>query len=123
MDISLSHSAHTERQHLPDLLEMLEDVCANHDEHCKVLEVTCSDFVMLPPILGQYLSSVSLTLSQGMFHEKLQLGFGSGIITSSAKVLDGVCEIVLDPVIKYRILDWWHPAYPHDYSIHVLNQE
>lgn len=123
MDISLSHSANTERRHLPDLLEMLEDVCANEDEHCKVLEVTCSDFVLLPPIIGQTLSFVSLTLSRGLFHQKLQLGFSSGVISSHCKVVDGVTEIVLDPVISYRILDWWHPTYPHDYNMRVLNQE
>lgn len=123
VDISLSHSTPAENRRLPDLLEMLEDVCANQDEHCKVLEVTCSDFVLLPPVLGQTLSSVSMTLSAGLFRQKLHLGFSSGIISSGSKVADGDSDIVLDPVISYRILDWWHPSYPHDYNMHLLNQD
>lgn len=122
VNISLSHSASSKR-HLPDLLEMLEDVCANAEEHCKVLEVTCKDFVMLPPVLGQTLCKVSLFLSQGLFHQKLQLGFNSGIVSSDSTRVDGSTELLLDPVISYRILDWWHPAYPHDYNMHLLNQE
>lgn len=123
VDVSLSHSAHTERRHLPDILEMLGDVCANNDEYCKVLEVTCNDFVPLPPIIGQTLSSVSLTLSQGFFTQKMQLGFSSGIVSVGFKMVDGDSDIVFDPVVGYRILDWWHPAYPHDYNIPALNED
>lgn len=122
VDMSLSHSTPTQRN-LPDILEMLEDVCANQDEYCKVLEVTCSDFVMLPPIIGLTLSSVSLTLSRGLLHQKMELGFNSGIFSTDYKSIDGNTDIILDPVLSYRILDWWHPAYPHDYNIPVLNQE
>lgn len=121
VDISLSHSAYTGRRHLPDILEMLEDVCANQDEHCKILEVTCSEFVMLPPVIGLTLSSVSLNLSHGLCNQRLQLGFNSGIVSSGYK--GGDTEVILDPVVSYRILNWWHPSYPHDYNIPILNTD
>lgn len=96
---------------------MLEDVCANQDEHCKVLKVTCSEFVLMPSIIGQTLCSASVGLSQGLRNEKLLLRFSSGVSNCDSN------DIVLDPVISYEIFDWWHPNYPYDYNIPVFSQD
>lgn len=47
---SLSHSR--TRSEVPDLLEILDDISANPDEHCRVLEVSCLQFCPVPPTLG-----------------------------------------------------------------------
>lgn len=75
-------------------------------------------------VAGLVLTSVCLTLSQGFRHNRLQLEFGSGI--KGYPPLDGsACvNIVLDPVINFRVLDWWHPLYPHNDNIqNLLNQD
>lgn len=59
-------------------------------------------------ISGQVLSSVSLTLSQGLRYHRLQLSFGSGPFPSMSNI-----PIILDPVVNVRVLDWWHPSFPH----------
>ena len=59
-------------------------------------------------ISGQVLSGVALTLSQGLRYHRLQLSFGSGPFPSMSNI-----PIVLDPVVNVRVLDWWHPSFPH----------
>lgn len=52
-NISLQHSRRTDHKQ-PDLLEILDDVSANPDENCRVLQVTCTDFVQIPPpVIGK----------------------------------------------------------------------
>jgi len=68
-------------------------------------------------VMGLSLCSVSLTISQGMRHHRLQLVFGSGHMCHTAgkpniASLDS-STVVLDPVVNVRVLDWWHPMYPH----------
>ncbi|XP_015591498.1 transmembrane protein 183A isoform X2 [Cephus cinctus] len=93
----------------PDLVEILEDVSANPEEGCKVLRVACAKYSMVPMVIGLTLQTVTVTLSSGYDHHKLQLGFGTACtpknIASQLVVLDGVIEI--------RVLDWWSPFYPH----------
>lgn len=62
---------------------------------------------------GEVLATVSVTLSSGFRHHRIQLIFGSGIRSISMSDANKV-EILLDPVISYKILDWWHPLYPHE---------
>ncbi|CAG9823769.1 unnamed protein product [Phaedon cochleariae] len=121
-DNTLQHSRSDFKQ--PDLLEMLDDVSANPDEHCRVLQIVCKHFIGISPLLGQVLTSASLTLSQGFRHHRLQLCFGSGV--QGYRSPDGATTstIVLDPVINYKVLDWWHPLYPHTHSMQcLLNHE
>ncbi|XP_021936497.1 transmembrane protein 183 isoform X2 [Zootermopsis nevadensis] len=105
------------RAQKPDLLEMLEDVSANQDEGCKVLQVTCLNYVAIPMVMGLSLCSVSLTMSQGMRHYRLQMSFGSGHMcytVGKPNISSLDCStVVLDPVVNIRVLDWWHPMYPH----------
>jgi hypothetical protein len=68
-------------------------------------------------VMGLSLCSVSLTVSQGMRHHRLQLVFGSGHMCHTAGIPNIVSldssTVVLDPVVNVRVLDWWHPMYPH----------
>ncbi|KAJ8961803.1 hypothetical protein NQ318_021406 [Aromia moschata] len=108
-DIFLQHSRRTDFKQ-PDLLEILDDVSANPGEYCRVLQVTCKHFIGIPPVIGQVLTSVSLTLSEGFRHHRLQLSFGTGINYGHRSADGASCStIILDPVINYRVLDWWHP--------------
>nr|XP_023029519.1 transmembrane protein 183 isoform X1 [Leptinotarsa decemlineata] len=120
---SLQHSTRgTDRR--PDLLEILDDVSANPDEHCRVLQVTCLHSVRIPPVIGQLLTYVALTLSQGYRHHRLQLGFSSGVRSYYSPDGSDHTIIVLDPVIDYKLLDWWHPLYPHSHNMQdLLNQD
>lgn len=36
-----------------DLLEFLDDVSANPDEHCRVLQITSKHFIHVPPLIGK----------------------------------------------------------------------
>lgn len=106
-----------------DLLEILEDVCANVDENCRILRVTCSDFIPIPSVLGQTLNSVYMTLSSSSCVTQLRLRFGSGIHVCDMHTPDAAV-VVLNSVIGVKILDWWHPLYPHDNSLQfLLNRE
>lgn len=99
----------------PDLLEMLEDVSANQDEGCKVLQVTCLNYIAIPMVMGLSLFSVSLTLARGMRHHRLNLAFVSDHMcyTAGKPNISDTSTVTLDPVINVRVLDWWHPMYPH----------
>lgn len=116
---TLSHSR--SKPQGPDLLEILDDVSANPDEHCRILEVSCLHFNHVPPVIGLTLTSVSLTLSSApkFRYHRLQLGFGSGI-TSNSKGFGDTTTVILDPVINIRVLDWWHPLYPHSSNMNEL---
>ncbi|PSN35387.1 Transmembrane protein 183 [Blattella germanica] len=77
-------------------------------------QVTCRNYIALPMVMGLTLCSVSLT---GIRHHRLQLSFGSGHMCFTAgkpntSSLD-CSTVVLDPVVNVRVLDWWHPNYPH----------
>lgn len=53
LDNSLQHSRSTDLKR-PDLLEILDDVSANPDEHCRVLQITCKHFINVPLVIGKY---------------------------------------------------------------------
>lgn len=109
-------------KHKQDLLELLEDVSANIEENCRILEVVCLNFVPVPLVQGLTLQSTSLTLSQGVTCNRLQLMFGSGIRSTVSYLTEGSSwgTILLDPVIDVKVLNWWHPRYPYDHNIKLL---
>lgn len=103
----------------PDLLEMLDDAFANHEEGCRILQVTCRRLIPLPPVLGLTLCAANLNLSSELRSYRLQLLFGSEI-----RGLGGSTVVVLEPVINVKVLDWWHPLYPHNHNMeHLFNRE
>lgn len=36
----------------PDLLKMLDDITANPDDHCRILQITCEHFIQVPLVIG-----------------------------------------------------------------------
>lgn len=100
-----------------NLMELLDDVFANSEEGCKVLQVTSTNYVPTPMVLGQTLLTVSLTLDH-VLRSKLQLVFGSGPRCAAEA---GSVSVILSPVMKVRVLDWWHPLYPHTNDRRLLN--
>ncbi|XP_066251899.1 transmembrane protein 183 [Euwallacea similis] len=117
----LSHSKGTSK--VPDLLEILDDISANPDEHCRLLEVSCLHFNPVQPVLGLVLKSVSLTLSSSpkFRYYRLQL-----IFATTASNLRGGADsvtVILDPVINIKVLDWWHPLYPVGRDMVLLNED
>lgn len=107
----------------PDLIEMLEDVTANSEENCRILEITCKYFIAIPTTQGLTLNSAIMTLSPTFRHHKLQMVFGSGATYMSQKpVGSNTTTVILDGVINVKILDWWHPSYPHNHNLDVLLQ-
>ncbi|CAD1478244.1 unnamed protein product [Heterotrigona itama] len=98
-----------------DFLEMLEDVAVNSEEGCKILRVTCLKYSMLPPVIGLILQSVSMTLMPGFKDHRLQLGFGTSDVPNTL-----TNQVILNDVVSYQILDWWHPTYPHQDSITTI---
>ncbi|CAH0558729.1 unnamed protein product [Brassicogethes aeneus] len=119
------HSRRTSEMYQPDLLEILDDIYANQDENCQILQITCKHFIPVQPVLGLTLTSVHFSLSSGFLHYKLQLGFSSGI-QSYTKTTDGSTDVtvILDPVINVKVLDWWHPLYPYSHNLqHLMNQD
>lgn len=137
---SLSHSR--TRSEVPDLLEILDDISANPDEHCRVLQVSCLHFCPVPPTLGTFtyyccpssikdyfiglaLKSVSLTLSSApkFQYHRLQLVFDTAA-RSSSNLRGGADSVtlILDPVINIKVLDWWHPLYPGSHNMNDLRR-
>lgn len=119
------------KPHRPDLIEMLEDVSANAEDSCKILQVlrkpfglvaisltphmfqiTCLKYTLTPLVIGLTLQSVTMTLSPGFRHHRLQLGFGTAITPKTPPSQ----MILLDGVVGVRVLDWWHPLYPHQHA-------
>ncbi|XP_022193622.2 transmembrane protein 183 [Nilaparvata lugens] len=92
--------------------EKMLGVCANTEEGCKCLKVSCPSYNPPPMVLGQTLMSVSLTLDHSL-RNRIQLVFGSG----PRNVVDyNSTTFTLNPVSQIHVLDWWHPLYPYPYS-------
>lgn len=107
----------------PDLLEMLDDVLANSENGCRILQICCPHFMPTPLVLGLTLKSATLTYSEGFRTHRLNLRFGSGLCYGSHPVdVSNSIEIMLDSVLNWRVLDWWHPLYPHNQTTPLLNQ-
>ncbi|CAK9799055.1 Transmembrane protein 183 [Anthophora quadrimaculata] len=102
-------------QRKTDFLEMLEDVAVNPEEGCKMLRVTCLKYSMFPPVIGLILQSVTMTRMPDVKNHRLQLGFGTSNIPNTL-----THQVILNDVIDYQILDWWHPSYPHQDGMPVI---
>ncbi|XP_008544349.1 transmembrane protein 183A [Microplitis demolitor] len=87
---------------------MLEEVSINTENNCRVLRVTCINYGMIPLVNGLILQSVKMDLSPGFKHHRLHLNFSSNC---SSKIPTHV--VILSGVVDCKVLDWWHPCYPH----------
>lgn len=95
-----------------NLVHLLSDIDANQDNDCKVLQITCQNFYHTPLVMGMTLSSVRITISHGFRHHRIHLGFTTGQHNVSKHTVPEV-SIILDSVIHYSVIDWWHPIYPY----------
>ncbi|XP_011311828.1 transmembrane protein 183B [Fopius arisanus] len=91
-----------------DITEMLEDVSVNSEKGCRILRVTCLKYSLVPLVIGLVLQTVKLDLSPSFDHHRLQLSFGTSFIP---KIPTQV--VILSGVVDCKVLDWWHPCYPH----------
>ncbi|XP_076647734.1 transmembrane protein fates-shifted isoform X2 [Halictus rubicundus] len=98
-----------------DFLEMLEDVAVNPEEGCKLLRVACKRYSMLPQVTGLILQKVSMALKQDVKSVRLQLGFGTSDVPNTL-----TNQVMLNDVVNYQVLNWWHPSYPHQDSVTTI---
>lgn len=82
------------------LHQIKQDVATNEERDSKVLQFSCPHYIPLPAVQGLFLRRALLTLSQDMMANKLYLTFDN-------------LEFVFDPANNVKILDWWHPQFPH----------
>lgn len=100
------------------LLEHLSNINYNPESGCRVLQVHLTCCTTIPPVLGLRLHQVSLSVSHGMRYHKLKLRFGSPRSDGQGPPdQQDTVQIVLDNVVNLRIMDWWHPDYPHDLQL------
>ena len=106
------------------LLADLSDIYYNPEEGSKVLQVSAVNWCSIPPVMGQKLMSVSLSVSHGMRYHKLKLIFGSPTAvnqqeSSQVRIVilrlgnnkSDVLQVIIDSVSGLKILDWWQPQY------------
>lgn len=91
-----------------DLHDMIRDVWANTEENCKILRVACSKYAMIPLVNGLILQKVKLDLSPTFDYCRLQLTFGTNLLSTTSSQV-----VILSGVADCKVLDWWHPYYPH----------
>ncbi|XP_043500803.1 transmembrane protein 183B-like [Polistes fuscatus] len=100
---------------IDDDIETTEKINANSEEKCKLLQVRCLKYSKLPLVIGLILQKVSVTLMPGLKYLRLQLGFGTSDLPNAF-----TNQVILNDVIDYEVLDWWHPHYPHQDTISYL---
>ena len=88
------------------------DVFSNDEEDSSVLQVVMTDFIPLPMTMGYKLRKASIGVGHAMRYHKLRLTFTQGNVLAERMSNDNGFVVVMDPVIKVRVLRWWNPAYP-----------
>lgn len=97
----------------------VSDLWRNPEEGCKLLQIVSMNFVLIPSSIETLvLMSLTLKLTPSLRNYKLELQFGSEVTAMNAShnminKRPAGSVIVLDPVVSFAILDWWHPNYPH----------
>ncbi|XP_043271807.1 transmembrane protein 183 [Venturia canescens] len=91
-----------------DSSNVSENVSANTEDGCRILRVSCLKYGMVPLVMGLTLQTVKVTLSPGFDHHRIQLNFGTSYIPKTPTQV-----ILLTSVVDLKVLDWWHPCYPH----------
>ena len=97
------------------------EIFENPEAGCRVLKVTCNEFMRFPYPQYSYLSSIHLGLTSDMRHQKLSLGFSDYTTTHCAAKMKETLgrsnivqhQVVLEPIERCVLMDWWHPKYPH----------
>ena len=87
------------------------NVLHNPDERCVLLVVTTPHFLPLPLVMGQVLVRAAVTGS--IFTQSLRLTFSSEYIQPRPSDVASSVVAHFDAFVLARVLDWWHPNYPH----------
>ena len=88
-------------------------IWANTEEGCSILQVTCMNFLVVPPsVIGQTLTSVFINVSRNMRYNCVKMIFHKHRDDGKYRLSDGI-TVTLDPVHDYRVMRWWHPCYHH----------
>ncbi|KAJ3603165.1 hypothetical protein NHX12_030908 [Muraenolepis orangiensis] len=104
--------------HTPNSLclpRQYEDVHANPDSDCYLLQVSTLNFIFTPVVMGMTLSTFTINVSTDMRHHRVRLLFQDSPPPRRGRqrVEYGGLQVVLDPVHSVRLMDWWHPQYPY----------
>ncbi|KAL0978462.1 hypothetical protein UPYG_G00170720 [Umbra pygmaea] len=90
-----------------------EEVHANPDSDCYLLQVTTLNFIFTSVVMGMTLTMFNINVSTDMRHHRVRLLFqDSPPQRGRRRVEQGATQVVLDPVHSVRLMDWWHPLYP-----------
>ncbi|XP_010893882.1 transmembrane protein 183A [Esox lucius] len=90
-----------------------EEVHANPDSDCYLLQVTTLNFIFTSVVMGMTLTQFNINVSTDMRHHRVRLGFqDSPPRRGGRRVEQAGTQVVLDPVHSVRLMDWWHPQYP-----------
>lgn len=96
-----------------DLLNGYNDLFHNPENGCSVFEIFCQNFTSVPVVMGQILTQMGVKVSQTMRHHRIKMVFNNrltGKVTPSGCAEENI--IILDPVINWRTMAWWHAPYP-----------
>lgn len=112
-----------------DIQHHKSELFENSESDYRVLKVTCPEFICISYPQSCYLLTVHLGLTSDMRNQKLTLGLSDYTTTHcTAKVKQNLgrgamlqTRIILEPVMKCIVTDWWHPEYPYPRINHISN--
>lgn len=87
----------------------------NTEESYCLLQIYSPSFVNLYNPTGMCLTSINISVSCEMNKHKLKLEFHE--YRHGHKYQNSLAiPVTIDPVIDVRVLNWWHPDYPHPFD-------
>lgn len=96
-----------------NLLNGYDDIFHNPEKDCTVLLVTCKNYSFVPVVMGYVLNKLSVAVSQTMRYHRMKLSFNTRFFNSgNSSGGPGEEMIILDPVMSWQCMGWWHPNYP-----------
>ncbi|CAI9725319.1 Hypothetical predicted protein [Octopus vulgaris] len=96
-----------------DFLNGYDDMFHNPEKDCTVLLVTCKNYSFVPVVMGYVLNKLSVAVSQTMRYHRMKLSFNTRFFNNSnSSGGPGEEMIVLDPVMSWQCMGWWHRNYP-----------
>lgn len=95
-----------------DLFAMLDDISANKEEGCVLLQVKFKKFIVTPLVLGYTLTSITYD------RNTLELTFCSGMTSDYNRM-----SVTFSNVEEVQAHNWWSPHYPHSNSLstHIIS--
>ena len=113
----------------PDTDRHKNELFENPESDYRVLKVTSPAFICISYPQSCYLLSVHLGLTSDLRNQKLTLGLSDYTTTHcAAKMKQNLGRgtmlqnrIILEPITKCVVADWWHPEYPYPKLNHFSN--